>query len=69
MKVDLTSPDKRQVDLAQSLFPTEHMLEVIDGRRRARRFFESRIFDGSDAGDKTLITTTLVGKQRNAGCR
>jgi hypothetical protein len=60
--VDLTSPDKRQVDLAQSLFPTEHMLEVIDRAQKGETLFESRIFDGSDAGDKTLITTTMVGK-------
>jgi hypothetical protein len=65
VKVDLTSPDKRQVDLAQSLFPTEHMLEVIDRAQKGEALFESRIFDGSDSGDKTLITTTMVGKQRN----
>ena len=65
VKVDLTSPDKRQVDLAQSLFPTEHMLEVIDRAKKGDTLFESRIFDGSDSGDKTLITTTMVGKQRN----
>ena len=65
VKVDLTSPDKRQVDLAESLFPTEHMLEVIDRAKKGDTLFESRIFDGSDSGDKTLITTTMVGKQRN----
>ncbi|CAN7411148.1 cell envelope integrity EipB family protein [Pararhizobium sp. LjRoot235] len=64
VKVDLTSPDKRQVDLARSLFPTEHMLEVIDRAQKGETLFESRIFDGSDSGDKTLITTTMVGKQR-----
>lgn len=62
--VDLTSPDKRQVDLAQSLFPTEHMLEVIDRAKKGDTLFESRIFDGSDAGDKTLITTTMVSKEQ-----
>lgn len=65
VKVDLTSPDKREVDLAQSLFPTEHMLEVIDRAQKGETLFESRIFDGSDSGDKTLITTTMVGKQRH----
>ncbi|WP_420851194.1 cell envelope integrity EipB family protein [Rhizobium quercicola] len=61
--VDLTSPDKREVALAHSLFPTEHMLEVIDRAKRGDKIFESRIFDGSDSGDKTLVTTTLVGAQ------
>jgi len=62
LTVDLTSPDKRKVDLAQGLFPTEHMLEVIDRAKKGEKLFESRIFDGSDSGDKTLITTTMVGK-------
>lgn len=60
--VDLTSPDKKQIDLAQSLFPTEHMLEVIERAKKGEKLFESRIFDGSDSGDKTLITTTMVAK-------
>lgn len=64
VKVDLSEPDKRTVDLAQSLFPTEHMLEVIEKAKKGEKLFESRIFDGSDAGDKTLLTTTLVGRQQ-----
>jgi hypothetical protein len=61
VKVDLSSPDKREVELAHSLFPTEHMLEVIDRAKRGDKIFESRVFDGSDSGDKTLVTTTLLG--------
>ncbi|HEV7246819.1 MAG TPA: cell envelope integrity EipB family protein [Shinella sp.] len=63
VSVDLTAPDTRQVELAASRFPTEHMLEVIDHAKKGDRFFESRIFDGSDAGDKTLLTTAVVGKK------
>lgn len=65
VSVELTEPDKRAVDLQESRFPTQHMLEVIEHAKRGETFFESRIFDGSDSGDKTLITTTLVGKQEN----
>lgn len=63
VSVDLSSPEKRQVELAESRFPTEHMIEVIERARKGDRFFESRIFDGSDSGDKTLITTTVVGRK------
>ena len=63
VSVDLTSPDTRKVELAASRFPTEHMLEVIARAKKGERFFESRIFDGSDSGDKTLMTTTVVGKK------
>lgn len=63
VSVDLTSPDTKQVELAASRFPTEHMLEVIARAKKGERFFESRIFDGSDSGDKTLMTTAVVGKK------
>ncbi|MCJ8147701.1 MULTISPECIES: cell envelope integrity EipB family protein [Shinella] len=63
VSVDLTAPDTKQVELAASRFPTEHMLEVIDHAKKGERFFESRIFDGSDSGDKTLMTTAVVGKK------
>lgn len=63
VSVDLTSPDTKQVELAASRFPTEHMLEVIEHAKKGERFFESRIYDGSDSGDKTLMTTAVVGKK------
>ncbi|MCO5149901.1 MULTISPECIES: cell envelope integrity EipB family protein [unclassified Shinella] len=63
VSVDLTAPDTRQVELAASRFPTEHMLDVIDRAKKGERFFEARLFDGSDAGDKTLMTTAVVGKK------
>lgn len=63
VSVDLTAPDTKQVELAASRFPTEHMLDVIEHARKGERFFEARLFDGSDAGDKTLMTTAVVGKK------
>lgn len=59
--VDLTSPSAKQVELQPSRFPTEHMLEVIRLARSGQRFFEARVFDGSDNGDKAVFTTTVVG--------
>lgn len=59
--VALTSPSEKQVDLQPARFPTEHMLEVIKTARSGKHFFEARVFDGSDNGDKTVFTTTVVG--------
>ncbi|CAN7285076.1 cell envelope integrity EipB family protein [Agrobacterium genomosp. 3] len=64
MKVDLTRPDARQVSLVASEFPTQHMFQVIEHAKQGKRIFESRIFDGSDDGDESLITSTLVGKSQ-----
>ena len=63
LKVELNQPDKREVELADGRFPTAHMLDVIENARKGPTFFEARVFDGSDNGDKTLLTTTVVGKQ------
>lgn len=64
VKVDLTRPDARQVSLVASEFPTQHMFQVIEHAKQGKRIFESRIFDGSDDGDESLITSTLVGKSQ-----
>ena len=58
--VDLKRPQSKELQLAQSRFPTEHMLDVIENAKAGKRFFEARVFDGSDDGDKALATTTVV---------
>ncbi|NTF41886.1 ATP-binding protein [Rhizobium sp. AC27/96] len=63
IKVDLTQPHSKQVELIQSRFPTEHMLDIIQNAKIGKKFFEAQVFDGSDDGDKPLIATTVVGKQ------
>ncbi|KQW27566.1 ATP-binding protein [Rhizobium sp. Root274] len=59
--IELTGPNQRELELANSRFPAEHMLEVIARARKGERVFESRIFDGSEDGDQTFLTTTIVG--------
>jgi len=63
LKVDLTQPAAKHVDLAVSRFPTEHMLDIIKNAKLGKSFFEARVFDGSDDGDRSLVATTVVGKQ------
>jgi len=63
LKVELSEPEKRELDLTVSHFPTEHMLDVIEKANQGVTFFESRIFDGSEDGDKSLLTTTIIGKK------
>jgi hypothetical protein len=61
ISVDLTSPVEKELNLTAARFPTQHTLDVIDRARKGQHFFEARIFDGSDDGDKTLFTSTVVG--------
>ncbi|SOE18700.1 uncharacterized protein DUF1849 [Hoeflea halophila] len=67
LAVDLEQPRKLALDLAMAHFPTEHMIELIDKARNGERFYESRIYDGSDEGDKAMITTTVLGDKQPAG--
>lgn len=61
LEVRLREPERRVIELAKSSFPTEQMIEVIDKARAGIHIFETRVFDGSDTGDKSLYTTTIVG--------
>lgn len=61
VKINLTEPDKRTVEIAQSRFPAEHMLEIIRHAERGEHIFETRIFDGSEDGDIGYLTTVVVG--------
>lgn len=62
--IELEGPAPRAVELADSRFPAEHMIEVIENARKGKALFEARIFDGSEDGDKSYLTTTVVGPLR-----
>jgi hypothetical protein len=62
VKVELSGTNKREVELPSSAFPTDHMLEVIENAKQGKHFFEARVFDGSEDGDQSLLTTTVIGK-------
>lgn len=64
LSIALAKPDRRELTLTPSQFPTQHMLEVIDHAKQGKRFFEARVFDGSEDGDKSLLTSTIVGPQQ-----
>lgn len=59
--VDLTTPVQKELSLTAARFPTQHTLDVINRAQKGEHFFEARVFDGSDNGDKTLVTSTVMG--------
>jgi Domain of unknown function (DUF1849). len=61
VRVDLDEPDREVFGLGKALFPTEHMIELITRAKNGERFYESRIFDGSDNADEAMLTTTVIG--------
>lgn len=67
VRIDLTGPGARTVELSRSHFPAEHMLDIIDKARKGQSIFETRIFDGSENGDQSYLTTVIVGKPQTVG--
>lgn len=61
ISVDLTEPVARELNLTAARFPTQHTLDVINRAEHGEHFFEAQVFDGSDNGDKTLYTSTVMG--------
>jgi hypothetical protein len=62
VKVELQGTAAREIDLPASDFPTAHMLDIIHNAKEDKRIFETRVFDGSENGDQSLLTSTVIGK-------
>lgn len=50
----------------QILFPTEHLVKIIDAARRGQPLLQAPVYDGSEAGDKSFDTLTVTGKPADA---
>ncbi len=64
--VDLVKPDETNIELDKTLFPTMHLVDLLDRAGRGETFYETTIFDGSDGADQVMTTTVIVGKQGDA---
>jgi hypothetical protein len=60
--VELVRPVSRRISLPRTLFPTQHMYDLLERADRGETFFETTIFDGSDSGDEVMATTVVIGK-------
>jgi hypothetical protein len=60
--VDLSKPQQKTLDLDGGVvFPTQHMIRVIDAARAGKSILDFPVFDGSDTGDKAFDTLTVIG--------
>ena len=62
VKVQIEKPEARNLELAPTQFPTQHLLELIAKANKGENFYETSIFDGSEDADKAMTTTVIVGK-------
>ncbi len=61
IEVTLQNPKQTQLTLEPAQFPTAQMISLIEKAKDGERFFQSKLFDGSDEGSKVMLTTSVVG--------
>jgi hypothetical protein len=61
--VSVERPEPTEHHLGESLFPTQHLKDLLARIAEGRTFYETTIFDGSEQGSKVMTTTVVVGRQ------
>lgn len=61
LAITLEQPERIALDIPDARLPTEHLVEMIERAKAGERFYESRLYDGSDDGDRAMITTSILG--------
>ena len=62
--IDLVKPDHKVLDIdAAVVFPTEHMVRVIEAARAGKPILDFPVYDGSDTGEKVYNTLTVIGRK------
>jgi EipB-like len=62
--VDLTKPEDKKLDLdTKVVFPTEHMVRIIEAGRAGGNILAFPVYDGSETGDKVFDTLTVIGRK------
>jgi len=68
--VALEKPEKKTLDLAAGVvFPTEHMVRVINAAHEGKNILSFPVYDGSETGQKVFDTLTVIGPKLSADQR
>lgn len=66
LKVALDKPQKQEIDLGLTQFPTQHLEELIGRAEKGETFYQTSLFDGSEDANKVMTTTVIIGKPAEA---
>jgi EipB-like len=62
--VALEKPEPKNFDLAAGVvFPTEHMVRVINAAHDGKNILNFPVYDGSETGEKVFDTLTVIGQK------
>ena len=68
--ISLAKPEEKALDIdAAVVFPTQHMVRVINAGRAGQALLDFPVFDGSDTGEKVYDTLTVIGRKLMADDR
>ena len=62
--IKLAKPEHKALDIdAAVVFPTEHMVRVIEAARAGKSILDFPVYDGSETGEKVYDTLTVIGRK------
>ena len=59
--ITLKKPEEAEFTLGPALFPTAHILDLLQRANAGETFYETGIYDGTDDGDRVMTTTVVLG--------
>ncbi|MEL7526535.1 MAG: cell envelope integrity EipB family protein [Pseudomonadota bacterium] len=60
--VELKEPSEKSLQISpEVMFPTEHLLKILDSAESGVSFIAADIYDGAETGEKVYSTTTVIG--------
>ena len=64
LKIELSEPEEAELTVeTAALFPTAHMIALIEAAEAGENFFQADLFDGSDDGRTVYATTAVIGER------
>ncbi|MDR3494288.1 MAG: cell envelope integrity EipB family protein [Ancalomicrobiaceae bacterium] len=62
--VTMSKPEEAKLRVSgDALFPTGHLAHLVDAAKAGKTVVEIKLYDGTDAGAKVYLTTSVIGKQ------
>jgi hypothetical protein len=65
LSVILQSPEPRRLEFTKASFLTSHLVKMINLAKTGGRFLQGDIFDGSEAGDEIVGTSSFISDVRS----
>ncbi|WP_114390947.1 cell envelope integrity EipB family protein [Notoacmeibacter marinus] len=67
LEVILSLPDRKTIELPDALFPVAHLQDLLRRAADGERIYATKVFDGTENGDKVLLTNVVIGEPEKAG--